>query len=152
MKTFKKFRKSRTTVEDLEGLAQKHGIDLDFIISKNQLKGGSLKSDGDTSVIINLEDAGGSGTHWVGMKANPKVLIYFDSFGMYPTQEVLEFAERNKIPKVLYNTTQFQDIRDGGCGSFCCAFLKHTSLKNPKKSFKKFEREFGPNKKSSNSK
>jgi len=144
--TRKVFKKSRTTVSDLEKSAIKHGIDLDHIISKNELAGGGLKSEGDTSVIINLEDAGGSGTHWVGFKANPKVLVYFDSFGVYPTSEVLDFAERNGIPKVLYNTTAFQDIRDGGCGDWVSAFLKHTNLKNPVQSFKNFEQKFGPSK------
>ena len=60
--------------------------------------------------IINLDDLGKIGTHWVCcMPDNKNTLWYFDSFSMHYPKE-FERAEKDKM-NVIYNTTQYQDIK-----------------------------------------
>jgi len=50
--------------------------------------------------ILNLDDASGEGTHWVGWSRAGKNKFYFDSYGIQPPLELVEYL---KDP-ILYNT------------------------------------------------
>jgi len=85
--------------------------------------------------VVNMENNDdGSGTHWVFCKILPKgnKALYWDSFGVYPPEEVKQFLHPLKI---AYNTRQIQDINSECCGHYCEAlayYLKYDG--DPKKS------------------
>ena len=76
--------------------------------------------------IVNLNSEGEKGSHWVCFKVIGKNVYYFDSFGGYPVQSVMDKAAQNKM-KVLYSTKQYQHIDSELCGWFCVAFLHLTN-------------------------
>lgn len=83
--------------------------------------------------VVNMEDEkDGNGTHWVFCKISEgKPAIYFDSFGVYPPEDVKKFL---KPLKIMYNDRQIQNINSDMCGYYCSAlayFLKYDA--NPKK-------------------
>ena len=43
--------------------------------------------------IINLDDSTGPGTHWVAMFVKPKLIGYFDSYGLYCPAEVIHLSD-----------------------------------------------------------
>jgi len=86
--------------------------------------------------VINMQNNDdGDGTHWtfakIINKKNP-IALYWDSFGVYPPEEVKQFLHPLKI---AYNTRQIQDIKSECCGHYCEAlayYLKYDS--DPQKS------------------
>ena len=54
--------------------------------------------------IVNFDKSGDPGTHWVAWYKNGKTKIYFDSYGMQPPIEVVEYLES----PIRYNTNQLQ--------------------------------------------
>ena len=46
--------------------------------------------------------------------------IYFDSYGIAPPEEVLDFLGVKHVP---YNTKDIQSLQQHFCGWACCAFL-----------------------------
>jgi len=77
--------------------------------------------------VVNMEDEeDGNGTHWVFCKITEgKPSIYFDSFGVYPPEDVKKFL---KPLKIMFNERQIQDIKSDMCGYYCSAlayYLKY---------------------------
>jgi hypothetical protein len=77
------------------------------------------------SCIINIEDHfKGSGTHWVciynGLKS--KDVQYFDSFGLYPSDVVLNYMKTGN-KGVEYSDVEIQDIDSVMCGYYCCYYI-----------------------------
>ena len=69
--------------------------------------------------IVNLDDATGPGSHWVCIyNCDPDVCYYFDSFGVEPSDEVLNFM-RKSHKKIAMNTYQIQKLGTIMCGYFC---------------------------------
>ena len=54
--------------------------------------------------IVNFDKSGGSGTHWVAWYKNGKTKIYFDSYGVQPPTEVINYPGS----PIHYNTDQLQ--------------------------------------------
>ncbi|MBP1526294.1 MAG: hypothetical protein H9Q67_07375 [Spiroplasma ixodetis] len=84
------------------------------------------------SMIINLDDSIGQGTHWVCLVKKGKIINYFDSFGVKPPTELLNyFALQNQKPKasylenfnVYYNVDQNHNFNEVICGHLCLDFL-----------------------------
>jgi len=50
--------------------------------------------------ILNFDDASGKGTHWVAWSRTDKNKLYFDSYGIQPPLELINYL---KDP-ILYNT------------------------------------------------
>ena len=97
--------------------------------------------------IINLNSLGESGSHWVCCKIIGKNIYYFDSFGGYPVQNVMDKAAQNRM-KVLYSTRQYQYINSELCGWFCVAFLnltKNVKNKDMKDKLNEFDNLFKTN-------
>jgi len=61
------------------------------------------------------------------MPGNKKTLWYFASFGMHYPKEFEIRAKKDKM-KVIYNTTQYQDIKSVLCGYFCIYVLHQWKL------------------------
>ena len=137
---------------DLELAAQKYGIPLNGVYSKDQLP--QLSSGG---YIINMENSHDSygnkldGSHWVSLwvepdkNGNPKSVCYFDSFGLAPPWDVQKTL-KSFVP-YRYNKVQIQSVESGICGYYAIFFIwymgqKRASYPNLSKRFDKFLTEF----------
>ena len=65
--------------------------------------------------IYNLEPSYMSGSHWVTTYVRDGVINYFDSFGMYPFQEMVDHAKRRNLnvvaPKSTNSTFKYYNLR-----------------------------------------
>ncbi len=59
--------------------------------------------------IINLDKKSGPGTHWVAYAIDPRGIIYFDSYGLSPPEEFLNYVNGGKI---WYSTLPTQTLTD----------------------------------------
>ena len=71
--------------------------------------------------ILNLDDTSGSGTHWVAWYKNGDEKNYFDSYGLQPPNELIDYLHS----PILYNTEQLQPKGQVFCGHLCLYVLKH---------------------------
>ena len=73
--------------------------------------------------IYNLEPSYMSGSHWIATYVKDNVINYFDSFGMYPFQEMVDHAKKKKLnfttPKSTNSTFKYYNLR-----IFLLVFLK----------------------------
>lgn len=117
---------SNTQVEEL---AKRMRVPLEGVFFKSQLK--EMKMEPNRSYIINLEDEfdevgqRNPGSHYTCFQYNkyPKgndEYVYFDSFGVCPPEEVLEFCGVKNMP---YSEVDIQSLMCDACGWFCLAFL-----------------------------
>ena len=72
--------------------------------------------------ILNLDDSNGVGSHWVAFLKNGKVKIYFDSYGLPPPTEMLNYLRS----PVYYNSERIQPDNEVFCGHLCLYVLKKT--------------------------
>ena len=70
--------------------------------------------------ILNLDDSTGNGTHWTAWIKNGNEKLYFDSYGLAPPVELVEYSKR----PVLYNTERIQPDGEVFCGHLCLHVLK----------------------------
>ena len=77
--------------------------------------------------IVNLNDLGQAGSHWVAFWRSGDKSYYFDSFGAPPPEDVIKVLRPNTI---VYNTAPIQDITSNACGWYCVDFLKAMSGSN----------------------
>ena len=106
---------------DLEDMAEKDGLDLIGVFSKDRLP--TERRVG--SYIVNMDDYdNSSGSHWISFKIfdNGKA-VYFDSFGVIPPKDVDEFLKIFK--PIAWNNRHIQDIKSENCGRFCLLFIKY---------------------------
>lgn len=77
------------------------------------------------SVVINIQDyLDGRGTHWVCVVNQPdsKDVEYFDSFGVQPSDVVVDFMKTAE-KGVVYNVSQIQHVNSIMCGYYVCYFI-----------------------------
>ena len=72
--------------------------------------------------IYNLEPSYMSGSHWIATYVKDNVINYFDSFGMYPFQEIVDHAKKKNLT-LLHQNQQIQNLYSSTCGYFCLYFL-----------------------------
>ena len=70
--------------------------------------------------ILNLDDTTGSGTHWVAWYKNGTEKKYFDSYGLQPPNELVDYLHS----PILYNTERVQPNDQVFCGHLCLYVLK----------------------------
>ena len=73
--------------------------------------------------IVNFDKSGGPGTHWVAWYKNGKKKFYFDSYGVQPPNEVINYLGK----LISYNTDQVQPRGQVFCGHLCLYVLKELS-------------------------
>lgn len=78
--------------------------------------------------IVNLENAykngrPSPGTHWVGVIYQPSRVLYFDPFGVGPTQFVTRRIKETGKPLVI-NKLQFQGLDQSDCGILVAYVIK----------------------------
>lgn len=120
----------------VQDLAKRMGIRLEGVFFKSQLK--EMKMKPNVAYIINLEDEfdengePNDGSHYTCFQYNkyPKKdcrdeYAYFDSYGVAPPDEVLEFCGVKEMP---YNLIDVQSLMADCCGFFCLAFLYYINV------------------------
>ena len=104
---------------DLEEWCAQLGIKIKGIYARN-----AVKPLHHSPCIINLDDLGAAGTHWVCCwTAKDGELDYFDSFGLPPPQEWEEEMVRAGKKTFLRNVKQIQEKTSVRCGYYCLLFL-----------------------------
>lgn len=73
--------------------------------------------------ILNLCDSRGSGTHWVSWYKKGNLKIYFDSYGLLPPVELINYLKR----PVYCNSERIQPDGVVICGHLCLYVLKKLS-------------------------
>lgn len=61
--------------------------------------------------------------HWVAFYKSKDCGVYFDSFGMPPPNDIINYINQKNLKRVYYNTSQIQHINDDYCGYICVWFL-----------------------------
>ncbi len=71
--------------------------------------------------VLNLDDADQPGTHWTCWKSTPTRVHYFDSYGLPPPREFVDYVRQRDASKPLdYSTFLIQTKSDGPiCGQLC---------------------------------
>ena len=75
--------------------------------------------------VVNLDDSGNPGAHWVAVVNDPKCeyLEYFDPFGVIPSSEIHQYMKTAQ-KAIRYNDNQLQDTLSVRCGYFCLHYIK----------------------------
>ena len=75
----------------------------------------------DGAYVINLDEYGDVGTHWIALFCNRSEIAYFDSFGVeHVPEEIKEFVGNKNI---ILNTFHVQANNSVMCGYFCIGFI-----------------------------
>ena len=74
--------------------------------------------------IVNFDKSGGAGTHCGAWNKNSKTKIYFDSYGVCHSLEVIRYLGK----PIRYNTDQLQPVAQVFCGHLCLYILKELSI------------------------
>ena len=83
--------------------------------------------------IINLDNSTGAGTHWVAYAIDPRGVIYFDSYGLAPPKEFMQYISKLKEFPVFYSTLPTQQLNDPPiCGREVLNVLSEISSKSSK--------------------
>ena len=69
--------------------------------------------------ILNLDDVSGRGTHWVCWYKKDRRNSYFDSFGVQPPKELIDYL----VSPLFYNTERIQPDNLVICGHLCLYVL-----------------------------
>lgn len=75
--------------------------------------------------IINLAKEEEPGTHWVCYynRKDLKYVLYFDSYGLAPPEEVKKYLETSG-KRIQYNTGEIQALGTNLCGVYCIYLIK----------------------------
>jgi hypothetical protein len=74
--------------------------------------------------ILNLDNSSGNGTHWVAWAKQGGTKYYFDSYGIQPPNELINYCKN----PILYNSERIQPDGQVFCGHLCLYVLKQLSL------------------------
>ena len=116
-----------TSSTDIEHLCEKLKLPLVGVYSKDNLPTRLYVG----SYIINMEDSDvGNGTHWIMIRVFPtKEVIYFDSFGLSPPQQIKDFVKG----KIASSNRQIQDINATTCGYYCIMVDHYMTYQNQRR-------------------
>ena len=78
--------------------------------------------------IVNFDKSGGPGMHWVAWYKNGKTKIYFDSYGVQPPNEVVEYLGK----PIHYNT---ESSSTNGASIYVYTFSKNLARVMNSKAF-----------------
>ena len=74
--------------------------------------------------IINLDVSTGAGSHWVSLFSSPKQVIYFDPFGIDPSDEIVKFMKSANNKNIMYSTIDLQNFDAESCAYWSILFIE----------------------------
>jgi hypothetical protein len=110
------FNNTPTTNVQLLNYAKKYKLPLTILMNNE------FKYPKNGYYILNLENNGLSGSHWVALICQNKKCFYFDSFGAPPTQAV-HLRLKQRYTNIYMNNSIIQDLKSNMCGWFCIGLL-----------------------------
>ena len=72
--------------------------------------------------ILNLENSGLGGSHWVAVICKKDICFYHDSYGGPPTKHV-EIRLKDRYGKIYMNNQIIQSLKSNMCGLYCLGLL-----------------------------
>ena len=87
---------------------------------KDQLPNRIYKNE---SMIVNLDNSSGKGTHWICFFKKDNKIYYYDSFGVKPPIQLVEYFAKQNKSEVYYNIDKYQNFDEIICGHLCLEFL-----------------------------
>ena len=78
------------------------------------------------NVITNIHTSAERGVHWSGIHVNKNVAYFFDSYGLPPTKEIINFLPSSGDR--THNTLQVQDFNTSNCGQLSLFVLYRLTL------------------------
>jgi hypothetical protein len=82
----------------------------------------NYKFSANESLVINLDVSSGNGIHWMCLFSKNGVSYYFDSYGLSPPEEVLEYCKNKERYYSMYPIQQ-DDKLEILCGHYCIYVL-----------------------------
>ena len=115
---------------ELYNEAQKLGLpNFKYFMSDELVK---VSPDDKECGIVNLDDSDGKGTHhicyWLDLKNNIK--ICFDSFGVAPPTELIDYLKRFDKQNILYSTYVIQKLNETNCSELSLYILHELNKGN----------------------
>lgn len=108
---------------DLTHLAKILGIKLNGIYFTKALKDLSVQII-NGCYIFNLAPDITEGKHWTCMIVKNNKICYYDSFGIVPSQDIIDFIKSQKRKfKFICSQNPSQNFYDTSCGYYCLSFL-----------------------------
>jgi hypothetical protein len=82
------------------------------------------KINNNESLIFNLDDLKGNGTHWTSIYNcnDSKYCEYWDSYGLAPPQEAIKLMRKTN-KKIAYSNSQIQSVNSVLCGYYCMYYI-----------------------------
>ena len=75
----------------------------------------------DGTYVINLDEYGDVGTHWIALFCNRNEILYFDSFGVeHVPEEIKEFVGNKNIKANIFRVQASDSVM---CWYFCIGFI-----------------------------
>ena len=75
----------------------------------------------DGAYVINLDEYGDVGTHWIALFCNRSEIVYFNSFGVeHVPKEIKEFVGNKNITAKIFRVQANDSVM---CGYFCIGFI-----------------------------
>ena len=83
--------------------------------------------------VVNLDSKDNQGTHWCLFIKTPsdEPNLYFDSFGLNPPVEILDWA-KSEGEDVMYSTSHIQQEKSHSCGWFVTLLMKYLTTHKKK--------------------
>ena len=92
---------------------------FNVVYSRNNLPNKIKKG----AYIINFDEYGNTGTHWVSLFVKANKVIYFDSFGIeHIPKEINKFINNNNFESNIYRIQVYDSIMGG---YFCTEFINY---------------------------
>lgn len=110
-----------TTNIDLFRMARQKNIPLDHIVYKDEIS--KLPKNKELYIIMNMSSSNHPGTHWTAFYANRYYVIYADSFGVEPPEELIEWSSATGR-KLIYSDIQTEELDGINCGQLALNFLR----------------------------
>jgi len=83
-----------------------------------------LKTSKNESLVLNHDDSSSGGTHWTCLFIKNGVAFYFDSFGLNPPLEIIDYC---KGLERYYSTFKIQEYNEVICGHYSIFVLHKLS-------------------------
>ena len=106
----------RLTVFEIQRYYQNE-LSFNGVFSRNNFP----KTIKDGAYVINLDEYGDVGTHWIALFCNRSEIVYFDSFGVeHVPEEIKEFIGNKNIKSNIFRVKANDSVT---CGYFCIGFI-----------------------------
>lgn len=123
----KKYGTSTTTNFQLVNYAKQLKIPNFHVCMRDEIK--DLPNTLPINIIANIHTSNQKGVHWSAMHIdNNNNAYYFDSYGLTPTKEILNFTKGCKVRE--RNTSEYQDFNDSYCGQLALFVLYKLNSSN----------------------